>query len=150
MAEHFFQFQSTSEMYLIQIFVASLLFIGLRGQNKIKPSPRKKMLKINRDIKFFITQLSEYCAFLENEEFAIDIKRCQNTCSCYGRKWDCDSYRPQGDCYCKDGFARSYENGPCVDVKLDEECAAMLPISPGKIHSTYEKKIRTKYTNFHS
>jgi len=66
------------------------------------------------------------CARYANEEFAVDIYRCQNSCGQFGRSFDCDSYKPHGDCYCKSGFARLTENGVCVPI-TDPDCAAQLP-----------------------
>lgn len=73
------------------------------------------------------------CANRPNEEFAIDLSRCQNTCELYGRKWQCPSYyKPRGDCYCKDGYARITEGGECVSVKENADCVAQLPVQKGE------------------
>lgn len=83
-------------------------------------------------IKIIFCDTLENCADFPNEEFAIDIERCQNTCEFYGRTYDCpDYYKPRGDCYCKEGFARIRENGKCVSVKRNAKCVAQLPIQPG-------------------
>ncbi|KAJ6635798.1 hypothetical protein Bhyg_14384 [Pseudolycoriella hygida] len=71
------------------------------------------------------------CATFPNEEFAIDLQRCQNTCKYYGRTWDCPiSYNPNGECFCKPGFARLKDGGKCVSVTNNAKCVAQLPISP--------------------
>lgn len=77
-------------------------------------------------------KFSGTCALFPNEEFLIDLKKCQNTCEFYGRDWDCPNYyKPKGDCYCMDGFARLEEDGECVSVTGNAECAAKLPTQPG-------------------
>lgn len=74
----------------------------------------------------------DVCKTFPNEEFAIDLQRCQNTCEYYGRTWDCPIiYKPKGDCYCKPGFARLVEDGKCVSVTKNAQCVAKLPIKPG-------------------
>lgn len=62
----------------------------------------------------------------------IDRFRCQNTCEFYGRTFDCPAYdAPEGDCYCKKGFARKSEGGPCISIR-DRACKAVLPPTEGK------------------
>lgn len=79
-----------------------------------------------------VNPFAELCAVFPNEEFLIDLTKCQNTCEFYGRTWDCPNYyKPKGDCYCKDGFARIEEDGECVSVTENAKCAARLPIQPG-------------------
>lgn len=72
------------------------------------------------------------CEKFPNEEFDMNLERCQNTCQYYGRTWDCPlSYKPGGDCFCKPGFARLKEDGKCVSVTKNAACKAQLPITPG-------------------
>lgn len=80
------------------------------------------------------------CATYPNEEFAVDLHRCQNTCQYYGRKWDCPlNYKPFGDCYCKRGFARIADDyGKCVSVTNNVKCVAQLPIQPGNVYIRYK------------
>jgi len=80
------------------------------------------------------------CNKLPNEEFAIDLGRCQNTCEYYGRTWDCPTnyYKPKGDCYCKPGFARFQEDGKCVSVTNNATCKARLPIQPAACNGPNE------------
>lgn len=81
---------------------------------------------------FFVFLLPAVCGRLPNEEFAIDLSRCQNTCEYYGRTWDCPiSYKPNGDCYCKPGFARIADDGKCVSVINNVTCLTRLPITRG-------------------
>ncbi|KAJ6636589.1 hypothetical protein Bhyg_15180 [Pseudolycoriella hygida] len=86
------------------------------------------------------------CATYPNEEFAVDLHRCQNTCQYYGRRWDCPlNYKPFGDCYCKIGFARiSDDYGKCVSVKNNAKCVSQLPIQPESCtgpHQVYKEFI---------
>jgi len=80
------------------------------------------------------------CNNFPNEEFAVDLGRCQNTCEYYGRTWDCPTsyYKPNGDCYCKPGFARIQEDGICVSVSTNATCKAKLPIQPSKCNGRNE------------
>lgn len=73
------------------------------------------------------------CATFPNEEFAVDLRRCQNTCEFYGRNYDCPKsyYKPFGDCYCKNGFARLADDGKCVSVTNNAVCVGRLPVAKG-------------------
>ncbi|XP_037043412.1 uncharacterized protein LOC119079532 [Bradysia coprophila] len=86
------------------------------------------------------------CATYPNEEFAIDLTRCQNTCEYYGRTWDCPiNYKPNGDCYCKPGFARLKEDGKCVSVTTHAKCVSRLPIQPESCNKPNEIYTETVY-----
>ncbi|KAG4068864.1 hypothetical protein HA402_005012 [Bradysia odoriphaga] len=88
----------------------------------------------------------EECAKYPNEEFAIDLARCQNTCEFYGRTFDCQNYyKPRGDCYCKKGFARIEEDGECVSITENAACVARLSIQPGSCTGLNEVYVESVY-----
>lgn len=60
-----------------------------------------------------------------NEEYAIDPYRCQVSCEKYGDP-SCPDYAPDGDCYCKNGYARLESNGKCVAV-TSLACRSKMP-----------------------
>lgn len=80
--------------------------------------------------------------------------RCQNTCNTYGRTFDCGPVGG-GDCFCKSGYARLTECGPCVSIKFDSTCRSRLPPTEGNfffclpnrfsdIFSLYKESCRLK------
>ncbi|KAJ6644433.1 hypothetical protein Bhyg_09402 [Pseudolycoriella hygida] len=54
----------------------------------------------------------------DNEEFAVDENRPQNTCEYYGcyNQFVCPGTSKTGECYCKKGYARIFANGPCISI----------------------------------
>jgi len=68
---------------------------------------------------------SASCRIFPNEEYIVDAFRCQVTCEKYGDP-TCSEYAPEGDCYCKEGYARLSANGLCIPVN-SSLCRAKMP-----------------------
>lgn len=88
----------------------------------------------DNNLQFYSLEIfADVWATFPNEDFVIDLTRCQNTYSFHGRTWDCPDnyYKPNGDCYCKAGFTRLTEDGKCVSVKNNAACVVKLQIKPG-------------------
>lgn len=61
---------------------------------------------------FYIGQCTKSEVFLNDNPY-----RCQSTCAMYGVSVNCkEDYAPKGDCYCKTGYARYYQCGPCIPL----------------------------------
>lgn len=131
-------------MFLPKILLVSIIVIVAAKECPKKTAGMRNNTKIMVGLVIIHFHTTDQCS--KYEEFHVNDARgksngldsllsnyhCQNTCSYYGRNFDCKVDNSLvGDCYCKVGYARIEECGECVSIKTNATCKKALPPTEG-------------------